>query len=180
MTVCFRQREKKKSFSVANIIYKCVVGYKTLERWLIYINFEWMIIINTWIVCIRVIFNQIWKKKNNIFYANKNFYSSNSFHFFFFRTEQFCPIQDNCYDTFIRFFSHFISFLFLRPILRSARFFNSFSHSICILFFDYRKIINKIGIDSRIRRHNEMKLDILYVIFFKAYGMRFYKGKEEK
>lgn len=77
---------------------------------------------------------------------------------------------------------HFISFhfFFLRPILRSARFFNSFSHSICILFFDYRKIINKIGIDSRIRRHNEMKLDILYVIFFKAYGMRFYKEKEEK
>lgn len=34
---------------------------------------------------------------------------------FSFRTKQFCPIQDNCYNTFIRFFSHFyfISFLFL-------------------------------------------------------------------
>ena len=96
--------------------HQCMVGCK-IFRAVANIFFEWMII-NTWIVCIRVIFNQNQKtkKKNPIsILCEQNFYSPVSLHlgvvvFFSIRIKRFCPIQDNCYDTFIRFFSHFFCF----------------------------------------------------------------------
>lgn len=130
---------------------------------------------------LRVIFNQYSTKKpidSNM--RSKNFYSPNSFRwcFFLFFSFLFAPnsfVRSKIIVIILSFVSShiFISFhffFFLRARASHSEcllvcvcvVFNSFFHSICILFFDYCKIMNKIGIDSRIRNHNEMKLDILH------------------